>query len=297
MYTYIFYTRPDRPLGVLPDQRPTSRDQSTCLYTTTPTSFTAVAALPVYAYLQPPLDPSSHLPAGIISDISAEEIYRTTAIMAPVTREENPIKRQRVDVDPDPEPCYDFLPPDVSDQNGRTTTPLHLSADVDFDAPEEAAPSKLKEPSPTRDVPEENKEEIQGDESTSKVESPPKQDSTARAGCEKGLLTEQERRQRAQLIIKQYETLMMHAAECKSTCTSKNCATMKRVFKHTVECQITYFNGCPICRGPGLCMLIHARNCKLDSCPVPTCNETRDALELGTPIQQVSISPSKDGYC
>lgn len=46
--------------------------------------------------------------------------------------------------------------------------------------------------------------------------------------------------------------------------------------KHGSTCKVTMKKGCPVCKRISNLLQLHARNCKLDKCPVPKCREIKE---------------------
>jgi len=90
-------------------------------------------------------------------------------------------------------------------------------------------------------------------------------------------LTEQQRKDR-QRSINLHMQLLQHAATCDSSanCPSNNCNKMKGLLKHGAECTKKAQGGCSICKRISALLHIHARQCKIDNCPVPSCTAIRE---------------------
>jgi len=73
--------------------------------------------------------------------------------------------------------------------------------------------------------------------------------------------------------------LLQHAATCDSTakeCPSANCSKMKGLLRHGAECKQKAQGGCSVCKRIWALLQIHARQCKLSTCPVPSCTAIRE---------------------
>jgi E1A/CREB-binding protein len=91
-------------------------------------------------------------------------------------------------------------------------------------------------------------------------------------------LTAAQRAER-QRSIQLHMTLLLHAATCNSPkCPSANCTKMKGLLKHGTQCQIKASGGCNVCKRIWALLQIHARQCKMVQCPVPSCLLIRERI-------------------
>jgi len=91
-------------------------------------------------------------------------------------------------------------------------------------------------------------------------------------------LTEEQRKERAR-SIQQHMEYLTHASSCTDpNCASRTCAKMKEFIKHEQLCQIKAHGGCRLCVRINAFLTLHARSCKLETCPVPKCHETRNQM-------------------
>ena len=73
-------------------------------------------------------------------------------------------------------------------------------------------------------------------------------------------------------ILDLHMQLILHVSTCQSTkCPSKNCAKMKGLFKHRVDCNIGANGGCRVCNRVQTLIQLHAKRCEEVFCPVPSC--------------------------
>lgn len=102
---------------------------------------------------------------------------------------------------------------------------------------------------------------------TSSTTAPPKQ------------VTEEQRRERQRNVALHLQ-LLVHASCCNAeSCSSKNCLKMKDFLKHGNTCKDTIKKGCPLCKRIHNLLQLHARQCKLERCPVPKCREIREHVK------------------
>mmetsp|Transcript_27695 Transcript_27695/g.46514 ORF Transcript_27695/g.46514 Transcript_27695/m.46514 type:complete len:251 (+) Transcript_27695:49-801(+) len=74
-------------------------------------------------------------------------------------------------------------------------------------------------------------------------------------------------------VVKHHMRLLTHSASCEN-CESKNCARMKKYFKHDVVCMLKVAGGCRLCARISNLLNIHARECRNPECKVPRCRYT-----------------------
>ena len=70
--------------------------------------------------------------------------------------------------------------------------------------------------------------------------------------------------------------VISHATSC-TGCESKNCRFMKQQFKHVTACEVTYRNGCKMCRRLFSILTKHARDCTAQKCDIPFCDRIRNS--------------------
>jgi len=91
-------------------------------------------------------------------------------------------------------------------------------------------------------------------------------------------VTAQQRKQRQRNLILHIQ-LIEHASRCKSSsCTSTNCAKMKKYLMHAKSCKIKVQGGCRICKRIWTLLRIHAQKCKVEVCPIPQCTVIREKM-------------------
>lgn len=89
-------------------------------------------------------------------------------------------------------------------------------------------------------------------------------------------LTDNERQERAQ-ALQRTMSLLVHASACHDpACQSHNCARVKALFRHAVQCQQKVTGGCALCRRMWGLLQMHAKTCQATQCPVPRCRELRE---------------------
>jgi len=99
-------------------------------------------------------------------------------------------------------------------------------------------------------------------------------------------LTEAQRKER-QRSIQLHMQLLKHAATCTSPkCASANCAKMKGLLRHVDQCTVKTAGGCHVCKRIWALLQLHARQCKLTTCPVPKCTAIREKFRQITKQQQ-----------
>merc|ERR1712176_1242095 len=77
--------------------------------------------------------------------------------------------------------------------------------------------------------------------------------------------------------IQLHINLLNHACSCTNrNCPSNNCTKMKGLLKHAETCEIKTQGGCSVCIKISALLTLHARSCKVTSCPVPKCNAIRE---------------------
>jgi len=109
---------------------------------------------------------------------------------------------------------------------------------------------------------------------------------TIAVGQQSAELTEKQRKDR-QRSIQLHMNLLNHAATCTSkNCTSANCSKMKGLLKHGLTCQVKVQGGCSVCKRIWALLQIHARQCKLQQCPVQHCMAIRERFRQLTKQQQ-----------
>jgi E1A/CREB-binding protein len=100
----------------------------------------------------------------------------------------------------------------------------------------------------------------------------------ADSGQDRSGLSEQERMQRQRNLLLHIQ-LIEHASRCSSqTCSSLNCAKMKKYLQHARVCKVKVLGGCKICKKIWTLLRIHAQKCKDTNCPIPQCNAIREKM-------------------
>ena len=90
-------------------------------------------------------------------------------------------------------------------------------------------------------------------------------------------LTEEQRRERNRSIQLHLQLLLHSARDCVGKkCASKNCEKMKEFLRHEPTCPVGTKKGCPTCKKVLNLLNLHARNCRVDDCPVPKCKEIKE---------------------
>jgi E1A/CREB-binding protein len=70
--------------------------------------------------------------------------------------------------------------------------------------------------------------------------------------------------------------LLVHASDCRNQqCRSSNCAKVKALFNHAVNCTVKITGGCTYCRRMWALLQAHSKMCIAAECPVPRCRELR----------------------
>ena len=70
--------------------------------------------------------------------------------------------------------------------------------------------------------------------------------------------------------------LLLHASTCRSVaCTSVHCGVMKMRLQHVETCDTGFVGGCHRCRHIFPLLRLHALQCPLDNCPVPSCGSLK----------------------
>ena len=70
--------------------------------------------------------------------------------------------------------------------------------------------------------------------------------------------------------------LLVHASDCRNPqCRSSNCAKVKALFNHAVNCNVKITGGCTFCRRMWALLQAHSKMCIAAECPVPRCRELR----------------------
>lgn len=88
-------------------------------------------------------------------------------------------------------------------------------------------------------------------------------------------LTDEDRMKRDE-TFQRTMTLLVHASDCRSTqCLSSNCAKVKALFNHAVNCTVKITGGCAYCRRMWALLQAHSKMCIAAECPVPRCRELR----------------------
>ncbi|TKR76556.1 hypothetical protein L596_017675 [Steinernema carpocapsae] len=75
---------------------------------------------------------------------------------------------------------------------------------------------------------------------------------------------------------------LVHACQCSDTnCRRISCSKMKRVVSHARSCQTRKNSNitCPVCKQLIALCCYHAKNCNLESCPVPFCTSIHHKLQ------------------
>jgi len=91
-------------------------------------------------------------------------------------------------------------------------------------------------------------------------------------------VTAQQRKQRQRNLLLHIQ-LIEHASRCSSSsCTSTNCAKMKKYLMHGKTCKIKVQGGCRICKRIWTLLRIHAQKCKDEVCPIPQCMVIREKM-------------------
>jgi len=97
-------------------------------------------------------------------------------------------------------------------------------------------------------------------------------------GQERSGLSDAERAQRQRNLMMHIQ-LIEHASGCVSkSCSSSNCARMKRYLKHASTCSVKVQGGCKICKRIWTLLRIHAQKCKKPKCPIPQCTLIREKM-------------------
>ena len=90
--------------------------------------------------------------------------------------------------------------------------------------------------------------------------------------------TKKERAER-QRSIQLHMQLLVHASGCTNTeCPSSNCSKMKALMTHGATCKLRATGGCHVCRRIWALLQIHARQCRVNPCPVPRCQDLKEHL-------------------
>jgi len=84
--------------------------------------------------------------------------------------------------------------------------------------------------------------------------------------------------------------LIEHAVCCKLPKCDSNCAKMKKLLNHELECTVKVSGGCTLCKKVWNLIRIHAQQCENENCPVPQCRSIHERFyRLAVAKQQQPI--------
>ena len=86
-------------------------------------------------------------------------------------------------------------------------------------------------------------------------------------------------REQCKAFIQKCIQFLVHASQCRDVmCTQPGCIKMKRVLRHTRDCELQMSENCITCKQYLLLCYSHAKNCSDDECLVPVCTRIKKNL-------------------
>ena len=86
-------------------------------------------------------------------------------------------------------------------------------------------------------------------------------------------------REQSKAFIQKCIRFLVHASQCLDVmCTQPGCIKMKRIFRHTRDCELQMSENCITCKQFLLLCYSHAKNCNDDECLVPVCTRIKKNL-------------------
>lgn len=83
---------------------------------------------------------------------------------------------------------------------------------------------------------------------------------------------------------RELQNVLLHACQCRASesqlCTYPNCHALKKLFRHTRNCNVRVNGGCEQCKKTWLILRRHSQGCRASECKIPRCRDLKKHAEM-----------------